>query len=482
MTVPALAAAEPARAAAARSACSASPSALAHRQRRAVRASSPSSASAPSTARRTPPPPRSPTWSSRDRLPDPIPVTGNQIVQVVDSRDRVVSASVNGDRLTALLLPRRGAPRRSTGRRLEVPGLAGRAATRRCASLAVRAGTGRRPQHGRGGAAVRRHRAQPAHPQGSRCWSTYPLLLAVLALIAWRVIGAALRPVEVAAVVRGADLRERAQDDRLPVPDVARRDPRARGHPELHARPARGRPRPAASVRRRRRPRAAQPAGLDADPARGRRAARRGHGGDRRPARRGAAGWPALVEDLLVLARLDADDAPAAPVRAGRPVVACWSTASSAGTTARGCRSASSAASPTARRARAARGPAAGRSSTWSTTPCATPRTQVEVAVRREGADVVVEVCRRRRGHPGGRPRAGLRAVHPARRRPRPRRRRQRARAGHRPRAGGGPRRRRAADGVGARRAVRAAGASERVSGAHVIQGGDHRCRVEPGP
>ena len=43
----------------------------------------------------------------RDRLPDPIPVTGSQIVQVVDSRNRVVSASVNGDRLTALLTPAR---------------------------------------------------------------------------------------------------------------------------------------------------------------------------------------------------------------------------------------------------------------------------------------------------------------------------------------------------------------------------------------
>ena len=44
----------------------------------------------------------------RDRLPDPIPVTGSQIVQVLDSDNRVVSASVNGDRLTALAHTRRG--------------------------------------------------------------------------------------------------------------------------------------------------------------------------------------------------------------------------------------------------------------------------------------------------------------------------------------------------------------------------------------
>ena len=110
---------------------------------------------------------------------------------------------------------------------------------------------------------------------GSRCWSTYPLLLAVLALIAWRVIGAALRPVE--------ELRSAAErisgsgrDERLPVP--------ASGD-EIHAlavtlnsmldRLAAARA-AGSGLRRRRRPRAAQPAGLDADPARGGRAAGRG--------------------------------------------------------------------------------------------------------------------------------------------------------------------------------------------------------------
>ena len=44
----------------------------------------------------------------RDRLPDPIPVTGSQIVQVLDSDNRVLSASVNGDRLTRPAHTRRG--------------------------------------------------------------------------------------------------------------------------------------------------------------------------------------------------------------------------------------------------------------------------------------------------------------------------------------------------------------------------------------
>ena len=57
----------------------------------------------------------------RDRLPDPIPVTGSQIVQVLDSRNRVVSASVNGDRLTAVVTP--GEVRAALdGEHPEVPG------------------------------------------------------------------------------------------------------------------------------------------------------------------------------------------------------------------------------------------------------------------------------------------------------------------------------------------------------------------------
>ena len=40
--------------------------------------------------------------------------------------------------------------------------------------------------------------------------ATYPLLLAVLALIAWRVIGAALRPVEALRSTAERDLRGRA--------------------------------------------------------------------------------------------------------------------------------------------------------------------------------------------------------------------------------------------------------------------------------
>ena len=44
------------------------------------------------------------------RLPNPIPVTGSESVQVVDARGRVLSASANGDRLTPLLTAERAGP------------------------------------------------------------------------------------------------------------------------------------------------------------------------------------------------------------------------------------------------------------------------------------------------------------------------------------------------------------------------------------
>lgn len=146
----------------------------------------------------------------RGRLPDPIPVTGSQIVQVVDSRDRVVSASANADRLTALLLP----GERTTALRGEpvvVPGsrMGGTSALR---VVAVPAG----PHT----VLVAQQFDDVVHSQHilrTTLLATYPLLLAVLALIAWRVIGAALRPVE--ALRSSAELISGTQQDtRLPVP------------------------------------------------------------------------------------------------------------------------------------------------------------------------------------------------------------------------------------------------------------------------
>lgn len=150
------------------------------------------------------------------RLPDPIPVTGNQIVQVVDSRDRVVSASVNADRLTALLLPRE-LDRALAGARVEVPGSrVGLDSPLRV--LAVDAGTG----DARSTVVVAQQFDYIEHSQRIlklTLLGIYPLLLAALALIAWRIMGAALRPVD--ALRSSADrISGTGQDLRLPVPST----------------------------------------------------------------------------------------------------------------------------------------------------------------------------------------------------------------------------------------------------------------------
>ncbi|MGI8523229.1 MAG: HAMP domain-containing sensor histidine kinase [Nocardioides sp.] len=148
------------------------------------------------------------------RLPDPIPVTGSESVQVVDRRGRVLSASANGDRLTALLTPAELAraqrdPVTMDGARL---GLS--------SPLRVSV-TPTGPDPGAPLVVV-------AEPLGDLTQSrhilvvtlllSYPLLLLVLGLIAWRVIGATLRPVE--ALRSAADrVSGSGHDERLPEPE-----------------------------------------------------------------------------------------------------------------------------------------------------------------------------------------------------------------------------------------------------------------------
>ncbi len=149
--------------------------------------------------------------------PDPLPVAGSQVAQVLDSQDRVVAASLGSDRLTALLRPgeltraRAGHPLTVPGSRIGLDGA--------LRAVAVPAG---RP----GGAltvVVAQQTADTAHSQ--RLLRTtllvgYPLLVALLALIAWHVIGRTLRPVE--ELRRGAARISGAGDEeRLPVPRAA---------------------------------------------------------------------------------------------------------------------------------------------------------------------------------------------------------------------------------------------------------------------
>jgi signal transduction histidine kinase len=242
------------------------------------------------------------TLVDQGRLPDPIPVTGDQIVQVVDSRDRVVSASVNGDRLTAVLLPHEIADTLS-GAHLEVSGSrVGLDSPLRV--NAVRAG----PQGARRTVIV----AQRFDDiQGSQrtlrltLLATYPLLLAVLALIAWRVVGATLRPVE-ALRSTAERISGTGQDTRLPVP-ASRDEVRALAVTlnsmldRLTASRARQRSFVADAAHELRSPLASMLTQLEI-------AERLGEGSEvTRDLHAEVLRMTTLVEDLLTLARLDAD-------------------------------------------------------------------------------------------------------------------------------------------------------------------------------
>jgi signal transduction histidine kinase len=147
------------------------------------------------------------------RLPQTLPVAGVEIVQVIDQQGRVVSASVNADRLTSILRPEevaraRQGPVTVSGSRL---GLSSRLRVR--ATDVVAGGT--------------RSTVVVAEPIDDLVGSgavlravlaiSYPVLLVLLGLIAWRVIGAALRPVE-ALRAAAEGISGSGREDRLPVP------------------------------------------------------------------------------------------------------------------------------------------------------------------------------------------------------------------------------------------------------------------------
>ncbi|MGH3414312.1 MAG: sensor histidine kinase [Marmoricola sp.] len=144
------------------------------------------------------------------RLPDPIPVTGDQVVQVLDHRLRVVSASVNGDRLTALL--RRGELRDAERSPVEVPG------SRIGLVGGLRVVVHRVP--GTTDAVLVAQQTDELHRSArvlrNALLISFPVLLVVLGLIAWRMIGATLQPVE--RLRAGAErISGSGHDERLPV-------------------------------------------------------------------------------------------------------------------------------------------------------------------------------------------------------------------------------------------------------------------------
>ncbi|ROT33387.1 cell wall metabolism sensor histidine kinase WalK [Micromonospora sp. HM5-17] len=155
--------------------------------------------------------------AGENALPDPLPVAGNQVrVQVVDAQGRIRAASIDADRLVPMLPPdqlRRfhaGEQDRFylPGRRLGWDGP--------IRVVAVPAGPADDPQTvlvAKSTADVRNSVAVVR----TILLVGFPLLLVLLAGVAWRVIGATLRPVE--ALRAGAEeITGGARPGRLPVP------------------------------------------------------------------------------------------------------------------------------------------------------------------------------------------------------------------------------------------------------------------------
>ena len=148
------------------------------------------------------------------RLPDVVPVTGAQVVQVLDDQYRVVAGSASADRLTPLVSAEELGRLAGDGS-ITVPGsrtgLSGELQV-----AAVEAG----PATGRLTVVAALPTADLETSQqvlGRLLLVFFPLFLAALAVVAWRVIGSALRPVE--ELRHGAEqIGGGSSAERLPVP------------------------------------------------------------------------------------------------------------------------------------------------------------------------------------------------------------------------------------------------------------------------
>ena len=152
-----------------------------------------------------------------DRLPSLVPVSGAQVVQVVDAEQRVVAGSATADRLTPLLRPDELAEGLG-GEAVQVPGSrAGLGVPLRVRVLAARSTAG----------PVSVLVAVPVGDvlAGRSALRTgllvfFPLVLLALAAVAWRVVSSALRPVE--ELRAGAErISGTSREERLAVPAAA---------------------------------------------------------------------------------------------------------------------------------------------------------------------------------------------------------------------------------------------------------------------
>jgi signal transduction histidine kinase len=154
---------------------------------------------------------------SDNTIPNPLPVSGSQVVQVINGSGAVISASVSADRLTPLLRPPELA-KALAGERISIPGARiGLEGTMR--AIAIHAGP---PSASRSVivAVPVTDVEQSQNVLRVTLLFAYTPLVVIMALIAWRVIGSTLRPVETlrsgAERISGSD-----QDERLAVPESA---------------------------------------------------------------------------------------------------------------------------------------------------------------------------------------------------------------------------------------------------------------------
>ncbi|MBB4956859.1 signal transduction histidine kinase [Micromonospora polyrhachis] len=149
-------------------------------------------------------------------LPDPLPVAGGDVrVQVVDDRNRIRAASIDADRLVPMLNPTELSRVRDRGGLFLSGQRVGMNGPVRV--VAVPAGPADDPQT----VLVAKSMADvkhSVHMVRTILLISFPLLVAALATVAWRVVGATLRPVE--ALRTGAEeITGSARGGRLPVPD-----------------------------------------------------------------------------------------------------------------------------------------------------------------------------------------------------------------------------------------------------------------------
>jgi signal transduction histidine kinase len=149
-----------------------------------------------------------------DALSDPVPTSGTQYVQVLDGQSRVRAASSGADRLVSLLGP--AELRRAQAGQVVTVGGERLGLSGDLHVVAVDAGYGSGARTVVVAASVRDVRASVDTVREALV-VTYPLLLGGLALVAWRVVGWTLRPVE--ELRAGAEEISASHSGRLPVPE-----------------------------------------------------------------------------------------------------------------------------------------------------------------------------------------------------------------------------------------------------------------------